>query len=124
MTNPAAALSLLFPATASAASTAYVGGILSWSDYHAPSVAAATAQGAALRSWVGGSEPVGRKITAIGVPTLVADGSQDVLVPPANATALGAAIRGSSKVIYPGAGHAFLFQDQGRFLTRISSYLG
>ncbi|MEO9140345.1 MAG: alpha/beta hydrolase [Jatrophihabitans sp.] len=124
VTNPAAALSLLFPATASSASSAYVSGILSWPDYHSPSVTAATAQGAALRTWVTGAEPIGRKIKAIAAPTLIADGSQDVLVPPANFAALGAAIKGSQKVIYPGAGHAFLFQDQDQFLTRVINFLG
>ncbi len=124
VTNPVAALSLLFPATASAASNAYVSGILSWPDYHSPSVTAATAQGSALRSWVGGAEPIGRNIKAIAVPTLIADGSQDVLVPPANLAALGAAIKGSRKVVYPGAGHAFLFQDQAQFLTKVTAFFG
>ena len=124
VTNPTAALSLLFPATASAASIAYVAGVLAWPDYHSPSVAAAVEQGAALRSWVGGAEPVGRNIKRIAVPTLIADGSRDVLVPPANLVALRGAIPGSRTVVYPGAGHAFLFQDQTRFLTRVAAHLG
>lgn len=124
VTNPAAALPLLFPATASAASNAYVAGVLSWPGYHSPSPGAATEQVAALRSWVTGAEPAGRNIKAIAAPTLIADGSQDVLVPPANLAALGAAIAGSRKLAYPGAGHAFLFQDQARFLATITAYLG
>ena len=56
-------------------------------------------------------------------PTLVADGTKDVLAPEANARTLAATIPGARLVLYPGAGHAFLFQDGTAFVTRVEAFL-
>jgi pimeloyl-ACP methyl ester carboxylesterase len=121
-TDPLKLIPLLFPSDASSAADAYLTGILSWPDTHFPSQAVYGAQEGALTSWVGGREPAGRKIGSIAVPTLIADGTNDVLVPIANGTALAAAIHGAQVTTYPHAGHAFLFQDQEPFLTRVAAF--
>lgn len=122
-TNPAGVLPLLFPTSASTASSSYVNAIFSWPDAHFASPAIVKEQGVALSSWVSGAEPVGRRIGSITEPTLVADGAEDALVPQPNAAELVSAIHGSHKVIYPHAGHAFLFQDQTEFLARVTAFL-
>jgi pimeloyl-ACP methyl ester carboxylesterase len=44
--------------------------------------------------------------------------------PLANSCALAALIPGAKLTLYPGAGHAFLFQDQAAFARLIESFLG
>jgi pimeloyl-ACP methyl ester carboxylesterase len=122
-TDPLEFLALLFPSDASAAADAYLAGILTWPDPYLPSQSVYAAQEGVLTRWVGSSEPAGRDIGSIAVPTLIADGTSDVLVPTANAAALAAAIHGSEVTTYPHAGHAFLFQDQDLFLTRVAAFL-
>jgi len=58
------------------------------------------------------------------VPTLVADGTVDRLDPVSNSHALAKLIAGAKLVLYPGAGHAFLFQDESAFLPVVESFLG
>jgi pimeloyl-ACP methyl ester carboxylesterase len=124
--DPAATLALLFPpdAAGQAASATYVSGILSYPDYHQAPAAAVAAQSGALASWALGSEAAGKDLAAVAVPTLVADGSADTLIPEANDAHLAAVIPGAQLVIYPGASHAFMFQDQDQYLPRLVSFLG
>lgn len=124
VTNPAAALPLLFPTEAVVGEQQYLAGILSWAQSDPAAPAAVAAQAPALTSWQQGTEAAGRRNSAIAVPTLVADAAQDLLTPPANAATLAALIPGAQKVVYPGAGHAFLFQLQDEFLTRVAAFVG
>ena len=57
------------------------------------------------------------------MPTLVADGTDDRLDPVTNDHGLGRLIPGARLVLYPGAGHGFLFQDGTRFASLVSSFL-
>ncbi len=57
------------------------------------------------------------------LPVLVADGAEDVVVPPANARGLARRIAGARPRIYPGAGHAFLIQDRARFAEVVAALL-
>ena len=68
--------------------------------------------------------PTGRRIAGIRVPTLVADGDEDPLDPVANDRHLAATIPGTRLVVYPGAAHAFLFQDEASFVPRVEQLLG
>ena len=121
--NPAAALSVLFPRSAATAEKAYVAGILSYQgSYQVPSGVLAD-QGTAVQAWLNGVESAGRQIGQIRVPTLVADGTADALDPVANDRQLAALIPGAQLVLYPGAGHAFLFQDQAAFVPRLEQFL-
>ncbi|MGH3744858.1 MAG: alpha/beta fold hydrolase [Mycobacteriales bacterium] len=123
-TNPAALLSLLFPAGAADAERSYVAAISSYPDFSTPPAAVLAQQGQALASWTTGQEPAGRKIATIGTPTFVADGTADQLAPPANSTTLSHTIPGAKLVLYPQAAHAFLFQDEAAFVPAVTSFLG
>ena len=123
VTDSAAALPLLFPASALLPEERYVAGILSWTHPDAATPAAVAAQAPALTSWQQGTEAAGRHNALIAVPTLVADAADDLLTPPSNASSLTKLIHGAQGVVYPGAGHAFLFQLQARFLARIAAFL-
>jgi pimeloyl-ACP methyl ester carboxylesterase len=57
------------------------------------------------------------------VPTLVADGTDDRLDPVANDHALARLIPGVRLMLYPDAGHGFLFQDGTRFASLVESFL-
>ncbi len=122
--NPAAVLSALFPASQVAAEKKYVTGILSYPGYYQAPRDLVGSQEAAVEAWLRGTDPSGHLVGGIRVPTLVADGSLDALDPTANDRSLAAAIRGAQLVVYPGAGHAFLFQDATSFVRRLETFLG
>ena len=113
----------LFPADQSMAYEALAAGISSYPA--APPAAAATiaAQGRASGQWLGGTDPAGRQTAAISVPTLIADGAADRLDPVANDHALARLIPGARLVLYPDAGHAFLFQEGAPFTFLIRTFL-
>ncbi|MGH9055660.1 MAG: alpha/beta fold hydrolase [Acidimicrobiales bacterium] len=121
--NPAAALGLLFPPSQTAAQQRYVAGIVGYPGYYEAPAKVDAAQLGTLSGWVSGKEPAGARIGSISSPTLVADGTADVLVPVANDHTLVADIPGAQLVLYPGAGHAFMFQDEAAFLARLRSFL-
>jgi pimeloyl-ACP methyl ester carboxylesterase len=121
--NPADVLSAIFPADQSAASQAYVKGILTYPHFYEPTAAIKTQQSAAIAQWLAGSDPVGLRLAHIAQPTLVADGARDALDPAANDRQLAHAIHGARLVLYPDAGHAFLFQDAAAFAGRVTKFL-
>ena len=122
--NPAAVLSVLFPPAQSAAAQAYVAGILRYPGfYQAPRAVVAT-QELAVRQWMAGQDPAGRRLADVRLPTLVADGTLDQLDPVANDQALARSVPGAKLILYPGAGHAFLFQDSASFLPAVKQFLG
>jgi pimeloyl-ACP methyl ester carboxylesterase len=96
------------------------------SEYPAAPPASADAKGAqsvADADWWAGIDTAGREIARISMPTLIADGVADQLVPAANDHILARLIPGARLVLYPDAGHAFLFQDGSRFASRVESFL-
>lgn len=121
--SPAAVLAALFPAGQGAAERAYVTGSLSYPQRTVAPRATTLSQSRAIGGWLRGAEPAGMGIAHAGVPALVADGTLDALDPLANAHQLAALIPHSQLVVYPGAGHAFLFQDQATFVPRLESFL-
>jgi pimeloyl-ACP methyl ester carboxylesterase len=121
--DPAAVLALLFPPDQAAAALAYEDGILEYPGFYQASPAVETEQAAAADGWFLGADAAGRLVGEISAPTLIADGSDDLLDPATNDAQLAAAIAGSELVLYPDAGHAFLFQDAASFVARLSSFL-
>jgi pimeloyl-ACP methyl ester carboxylesterase len=119
-----AALSLLFPADQVAATERYVTGILAYPSHYSASAAVRTDQQAALDQWFAGNDVSGRDPGAIRAPTLVADGTEDALDPVSNDRMLARIIHGARLVLYPGAGHGFLFQDAQSFISELRSFLG
>ncbi len=121
--NPQEALSFLFPADQSAASTAYQVAISSYPPAATASAQVLSEQGRAVDQWWAGKNAAGLQTGVIRVPTLIADGTLDKLDPLANSRALATLIPGSTLLLYPDAGHAFLFQEKG-FVSRVDAFLG
>jgi pimeloyl-ACP methyl ester carboxylesterase len=71
-----------------------------------------------------GNEVSGREPGEIRAPTLVADGTEDALNPVSNDRMLARLLHGARLVLYPGAGHGFLFQDAQSFVSEFRSFLG
>jgi pimeloyl-ACP methyl ester carboxylesterase len=112
-----------FPANQVKAYDAFKAAISEYSAAPAPSAAARTAQGDAITEWWDGTDPAGRKIATISVPTLIADGTVDRLDPVANDHTLARLIPRARLVLYSDAGHGFLFQDGTPFASLIESFL-
>jgi pimeloyl-ACP methyl ester carboxylesterase len=77
----------------------------------------------AVEQWMEGKDAVGRDLGGIKAPTLVADGTVDDLGPVGNDRLIAASIRGAKLDLYPGVGHAFLFQDEGSFVRALEHLL-
>jgi pimeloyl-ACP methyl ester carboxylesterase len=120
---PGAVLSVLFPPGQTAAAQAYAESVLEYPVFYRVSPAVKTAQTNAVSKWLAGDDAAGRAETGLHLPTLVADGTVDALDPVANDRLLTTLIRGAQLVLYPGAGHAFLFQDENEFVPRVEAFL-
>jgi hypothetical protein len=77
--NPAAVLSVLFPADQNAATQRYLTAILTPSS---PAVQAQ--QQTAMDRWFAGDDVSGHNVGEIRAPTLIADGTEDALNPTSN----------------------------------------
>jgi pimeloyl-ACP methyl ester carboxylesterase len=86
-------------------------------------IAAKTAQAGADADWWDGIDATGREVARISVPTLIADGAEDQLDPVANDHILARLIPRARLVLYPDAGHGFLFQDGTLFASLVESFL-
>ena len=122
--SPAAVLSVLFPPTQMAALQEYVEGILEYPGHYVAPAAIKAAQSVAIKQWFAGLDASGRAVGDLRVPTLVTDGTDDALDPVSNDRLLAGMIHGAQLVLYPGAGHAFLFQDENEFVPRLEAFLG
>jgi pimeloyl-ACP methyl ester carboxylesterase len=91
--------------------------------YRAPAVMA-RAQLSASASWISGKDPAGAGIDRIAAPTLIGGGQDDEFFPVANSTVLHKTIPRSQLVVYPDAGHGFLFQDADAWTSKIDAFLG
>jgi pimeloyl-ACP methyl ester carboxylesterase len=120
-----AVLSLLFPAEQVAATKRYISGILAYpGGPYAASAAVRDDQQAAIDQWFAGDDASGRHPGDIVAPTLVADGTEDALNPVSNDRMLAQLIHSAHLVLYPDAGHGFLFQDAASFVAGLRSFLG
>lgn len=99
-------------------------GILAYPGYYGAPRDLLASQGAAVQAWLKGTDASGHLVAGVRVPTPVADGTTDALDPAANARLLAATIPGAQLVLYPGAGHGFLFQDAASFIPRLEKFLG
>ena len=55
--------------------------------------------------------------------TLIGDGADDVLTPPGNSKAMKKSIAGAKCVVYPDAGHGFVFQDAVKWAKKVDGFL-
>lgn len=114
----------LFPPGHKAAEEAYS---IATSDYpsSAPAPAkVAKAQASAIKRWWAGADVAGARASSIKAPTLVADGEDDRLDATANSRAVAAVVRDARVLLYPHAGHAFLFQDEAAVVPVVVAFLG
>jgi pimeloyl-ACP methyl ester carboxylesterase len=116
-------LSVLFPADQAMAAAAFSAGAQSYADAEAASAGVISAQGEASLSWFHGTDPAGRLTSRITAATLVADGAEDQLDTVSNSRAIARLIPGAKPVIYPDAGHGFLFQEGTPFAVTVESFL-
>jgi pimeloyl-ACP methyl ester carboxylesterase len=117
------ALPYLFGPDQSKFAAAYTKAITAYPHFYITSAAVAKLQLAASAAWLIGQDPSGRHVRALRVPTLVGDGAKDVLLPTPNSVKLAHLIRGARLVLYPDAGHGFLFQDERAWTARIERFL-
>jgi len=114
----------LFPPGQTGAQNTYLASISSYPSAQGTPAGTVTAQGHAIVAWWDGTDPAGRLAGTIAVPTLISDGTADRLDPLANSYALADLIPGARLMLYPDAGHAFLFQDQAAFVALIEAFVG
>ena len=117
-------MAVLYPSGQAAAQNTYLASTSSYPAAPAVAAGTVTAQGHAVDQWWAGTDPAGRQAATITAPALIADGTADQLDPLTNSHTLASLIPGAKLTLYPGAGHAFLFQDQPAFVTLIESFLG
>ena len=112
-----------FPANQVKAYAAFKAAVSEYPAAPAASAGAKGAQGIASADWQDGIDATGRKVAEISVPTLIADGTDDQLNPVANDHILARLIPRARLVLYPDAGHGFLFQDGTPFASLVDSFL-
>jgi pimeloyl-ACP methyl ester carboxylesterase len=119
--DPLRLLAVLFPRGQATAAETYVSGIEQYPGAYRVSAAITAHQSAAIAPWFAGRIPAGH--AALRLPVLVADGTRDRLDPVANDRTLAASVPGARLVLYPDAGHAFLFQDAVPFAAAVNRFL-
>jgi pimeloyl-ACP methyl ester carboxylesterase len=112
-----------FPANQASALNAFKAAIAEYPPAPAASPGTKGIQDLAMSDWQTGSDAAGRETARITAPTLIADGTSDQLDPIANDRTLASIIPAATLVLYPDAGHAFLFQDWTRFAAQVNSFL-
>jgi pimeloyl-ACP methyl ester carboxylesterase len=112
-----------FPPNQAAASNAFKAAIAEYPPAPVVSLATKGVQGFAISDWWAGVDAAGHEVAGISVPTLIADGTDDQVDPASNDRILARLIPGARLVLYPDAGHAFLFQDWTRFASLVDSFL-
>jgi pimeloyl-ACP methyl ester carboxylesterase len=122
-TDLATVIGLLFPPDQGAAGLAYFEDIVQYPNFYGAPAAVASAELTATLNWIAGDERAGHLISRIHVPTLVADGTQDAFDPVCNAYVLADSIRHARVVLFPDAGHAFLFQDASQFIPLVEEFI-
>jgi pimeloyl-ACP methyl ester carboxylesterase len=120
---PRQVATVLFPVNQAKAYNAFAAAISGYPPAAGPSAAVLAAERRAVTQWWAGKDPAGRKIAAISVPTLIADGTADWVDPVANARTLARLTPAARLVLYPDAAHAFLFQDGTQFAGAVESFL-
>jgi pimeloyl-ACP methyl ester carboxylesterase len=121
--NAAAAQADLFPANQTMAADAFDGSIAAFTPAPSTSATVIAAQKAAILAWFDGKDPTGHHADQISVPTLIADGAHDHIDAAVNDRDVASQIPGSQLVMYPDAGHAFLFQIGETFIFKVRVFL-
>ena len=113
-----------FPKDQAAAATAYLNAIRQYPDFYGESAATFHAQYLAGEQWLAGQDAAGHLAGDIRVPTLVTGGTQDQFIVAANARQLAGSVPGAKLLLFPDAGHSFLFQDAATFTRDVEAFIG
>jgi pimeloyl-ACP methyl ester carboxylesterase len=113
----------LFPKSQAAAVRAYLNAIGQYPHSYAVSAATFRSQYFAAQRWLAGKDAAGRLVGDIRVPVLVAGGTQDQFIPPANERLLARSVPGAKLLLFADAGHAFLFQEAARFIRAVEAFI-
>ena len=89
-----------------------------------PTLAVRDAQAEAITDWGIPDTTKLARLAGITQPTLVANGSNDILVPTVNSYLLAGHIPNAQLIIYPNANHGFLFQYPHEFAAEVNKFLG
>jgi pimeloyl-ACP methyl ester carboxylesterase len=81
------------------------------------------AQRAAITAWRGALGEHTADLAAIAQPTLVVNGSHDIMIPTVNAYTLSQVIPNAQLILYPDSGHASLFQYPELFVAHCQMFL-
>ena len=122
--SPVEIVAQMFPKNQAAAASAYVNDSLQYPGSYQVSAATFHSQYLAAERWLAGQDAVGRLVGDIRVPTLVADGTLDQDIRPPNARQLAGSVPGAKLLLFPDAGHAFLFQDAAGFIPAVDTFTG
>ena len=113
----------LFPRNRGSAYSAYAADTSAYPASPSAPPVTVTRQARAVSEWWNGTDPAGERTTKISSPALIADGAADRIDPLSNSRTLAKLIPRSRLVLYPDAGHAFLFQDATAVALAIESFL-
>lgn len=81
------------------------------------------AQMKALGKWGRGMRSAYEHLPVLGHPALVANGMHDIMVHAFNSYAMAQRLPNAELLLYPDAGHGFLFQYAERFASRVHEFL-
>lgn len=104
----------------------FVGRIFTRSEGRDAAVSLETrdAQVSAIQQWGVPDAAKFERLQDILVPTLIANGENDVMIPLENSITLAERIPTARLLIYPDANHGFLFQYPHEFATEVNRFLG
>lgn len=114
-------LSLIFPPELGATIDAQFGELVAAARAALPE-ATLFAQERALDQWH--ATPHGERTARIAAPALVVAGTEDVVIPAANASLLAGALADATARTYPGGGHAFMAQVPEELARELTAFLG
>jgi pimeloyl-ACP methyl ester carboxylesterase len=121
--SPAQVVAGIFP-TNQAAARAYLNAVEQYPDSYGISAVTFHGQVRAVARWVAGQDAAGRLVGDIRAPTLVAGGSRDQFMVPANVRLLASSVPGAKLLFFADAGHAFWFQDAASFIRAVDTFTG
>lgn len=78
---------------------------------------------AALMGWSGGKDGSYSRLGEITQPVLVANGSNDIMVPTINSFIMFQHLPNAQLILYPDSGHGFLFQYHNLFVEHVTRFL-
>jgi pimeloyl-ACP methyl ester carboxylesterase len=121
--NPVATRADLFPANQTIAAAAFAGSTAAYPASTPSTKSVIAAQASAVLAWFDGRDRTGHEAADIDAPALVSDGADDRIDAAANDREVATQIPGSRLVLYPVAGHAFLFQEGASFTFLVRTFL-